>query len=355
MKRLLLFLFCMSPVWLSAAQPTPPDWVDPVLREERYPAGTYFTGFVSVSRNQYEDKEAAYARVRQEARVEAVASIQVSVEQTVEHFLQNTQNHGDVSTYEVMTMRSGIKTTIKDVPGLNVEVWENTKTGDICAFAWVKSADLYKKLMRRIAVNLSKAEAVLNSVETRAGSGDKMQARHMLAEISPILDGIENDQFIMLGIDATTTDEDLSLRESKQVKERFLSLTAKLKNSIAVCIDCTAELFGTSYMALKSEIQGALSDLGVMFVDDADRADWVIRITARAREYNKVDYGNASAYFVYTDAQISIEKTADGKRIYENSISEKGTHTLGYEQAARDAYEHLSVQLGGIVREQITK
>ena len=340
-------------VWVCASKPIAPEWVDPELRQERYPVGTYYTGFASASQSQHEDKEKAYARARQEARVEAIASIQVSVEQTIDHLIQNTQSHGNVSTYEIMTMHSGIKTDIKDVPGLNVDVWENPKTGDIYAFAWVKSAELYKKLMRRIAVNLTKTETKIQNAETRAGSGDKMQARSMLADISLMLDGIDNDQLIMLSIDAATSDEDLSLQETKRVKERFLSLTTELQNGVAVCINCKADLFGTSYTALEGEIKGALSDLSVMFVDDAHLADRVITITAKVREYNKAEYGNAAVYTVYADAQISIDNRHKGKRVYENRISEKGCHTASYEQAARDAYKQISLRLSAIVRDHI--
>lgn len=355
MKPFLLFLLYISAACLSASQPTPPDWTNPTLRAERYPAGTYFTGFAAVSAGQYDSKETALTRLRQDARVEAIASIQVSVEQTIEHLLMNTHSNGNVSTAESMTLHSGIKTSIKDIPGLKVEVYENTKTGDLYAFAWVKAADLHRKLIRRIAVNVTKAENELLNAESCAQRGDKIQARNMAQSVSPLFDEIENDQFVVLSIQPATSDEELALQETQQLKKRFLTLTSELKNSLSLYIDCQADLIGKSYTTLKKVIQGQLSDLGVMFADTDKNTDYIISIVAETHTYNTTEYSSAKAYFVYVDAQVSIFRCADHKRIYENVFSEKGSHTFSYEQAARDAYQQLAPRLSQIIREQITQ
>ena len=350
MRKLSTLLFA---VLSMAAVAQVPDWVNPVAREEIYPAGVYYTGFASATVSKGEDKENVYERVRQNARVEAVASIQVSVEQTVERYMQNVQAHGEASTTDIMTSHAATHTSIKDMPGLRVELWENPKTGDVCAFAWVKTANLSRQLIRRIAANHAKAEVEMESIGAMVERGDKMQAKNSLPKIQTLLDDIENDQRVMLSIDAGVTDEDLAIGETNLLKKRYQALRADLKNGITIYLICNAYMFGQTYNALKGEIQGALSPMGCTFVRTDVGADWVITVTATAREYHKSDFGNVSTYFAYVDAKISIDKGVTGQRVYEDAISEKGGHTLSFEQAARQAYQDLSPKLSAIIKEQI--
>ncbi|MBQ4507619.1 MAG: hypothetical protein II970_01810 [Paludibacteraceae bacterium] len=346
-------MFMIFPAWLLAAKPEIPDWVNPVLRTELYPAGTYYTGFSSLKPEKNEDKDKVYERVRQNARIEAVASIQVTVEQSIDRFIQNTQSRSDVSTRDIMTTRSNTQTGIKDIPGLKVELWENIKTGEVYAFAWVKKANLYKQLIRRTAVNLAKIENAIQNAEALAGRGEKGQAKSQLADMTTLFEDIENDQRVMLSIDASTTDEDLSLQETSLLKERFLSLSADLKNSIAVYIDCKAQLFEREYTPLESMLKGNLQKSDLSFTDSADGADWVVKVQAEAREYRKSDFGGVSSYFVYVDADVAIDKTASGKRVYQNMISEKGGHTVGFVQAAEEAYRQIAPLISEAIKKQI--
>ena len=350
MKKLLIILLSVLSLTAVAQQP---DWVNPVLREELYPVGSYYTGFASATVSKGEDKEKVYDRVRQNARVEAVASIQVTVEQTIERYIQKVQVNEDVSTKDIMTSKAAMRTGIKEIPGLKVEQWENPKTGEVYAFAWVKSSNLYRQLMRRIVANNAKAEVELEAIEAMTERGDKMQAKNNLPKIQTLIDDIENDQRIMLSIDANVTDEDMSVEETNRLKKRYQVLTADLKNGIYIYIGCQADLFGENYSALIGQIEAGLSSLGCSFVQNADEADWVITVTATAREYNKSDYGNVSTYFAYVDAKIAVEKGATGQRIYEDAISEKGGHTHNYVHAARQAYKDISPKISKIIQEQI--
>lgn len=350
MKKLIIIL--LSALSLTAVAQTP-DWVDPVIREELYPADIYYTGFASATIFGNENKEIVYDRVRQNARVEVAASIQVTVEQTIERYIQNIQVNEDISTKDIMTSKAAMRTGIKDIPGLKVELWENPQTKEVYAFAWVKTANLYRQLMRRIVANNAKVEVEMESIEVMAERGDKMQAKNNLPKIQALIDDIENDQRIMLSIDANVTDEDMSVEETNRLKKRYQALIADLKNGINIYLICNAYMFGLSNNALKSEIQGALSPMGCTFVRSGSEADWVITITATAREYNKSDFGGVSSYFAYVDAKISIEKGATGQRIYEDAISEKGGHTHNYEQAARQAYKDISPKISEIIKGQI--
>ena len=337
------------------AENAAPGWMDALVRETVYPADKYYTGFASDKSPKGADKPAVYDRVQQNARIAAISSIQVSVEQTIDRYLQNAQTHGSVATTDIMTSRAKSHTSIKDVPGLKVETWENPKTGEISAFAWVKTSDLSNRLMRRIAVNIGKTETELRNVELLIERGEKVQAKNSMTGVQTLFDDIENDQRVMLCIDPSVSNDDLSLEDTNRLKERYRALAAELKNGISVYLDCKADLFSSPYAALKSEIQGALSPVGCSFVSNTDQSDWSISITAAAREYNAATTGKYTLYAVIVDATIAITKTATNQLMYENQLSEKGTHTHNYDQAARYAYQKISPKISAIIKEQIAQ
>lgn len=353
MKKLFLFILLCGSMVVLADKVKAPDWMDALMRENIYPAEKYYTGFASSSANKGEDKATLYDRVQQNARVSAVSSIQVSVEQTVDRYIKNIQSHGTASTTDIMTSYAETRTSIKDIPGLKVDIWENPKTGEVSAFAWIKVSDLSNRLMRRIAANTGKIETELRNIEMLVAKGEKVQARNNLPAIQTMLADVESDQRVMLCIDASVTDEDLSMDDVNKLKDRYRALNAELKNGIAIFLDCKADLFGSNFPAFKGEIQGALSPFGCSFVNSPEEADWIIIVITTTREYNTTTYGNLKTYFVYVDANIAIDKGRTHQRIYENKISEKGNHTLSNEQAARDGYKKISPKISAIIKEHI--
>ena len=234
-----------------------------------------------------------------------------------------------------------------------MEVWENPKTGDVCAFAYVKIYDLSKRLMRRIMTNVGKIETELQAADDLIARGEKAQARKKLPALQTIFDDIESDRRVLLSIDANITDDDLAIEETSALNKRYQSLTVDLKNGIAIYLDCKADLFGKNYPTLLKEIQGALSPIGCMFVDNAELSDWTIYVEAHSREYHADQFGDVISYTSYVDVTVSIDKIAVSKRIYEDEFNIKGSHTHNYEQAARDAYKKISSKIIAIIKEQI--
>lgn len=146
-------------------------------------------------------------------------------------------------------------------------------------------------------------------------------------------------------MDENADDEILMTAELAEAKRYLTEKANKLRNAIGIYITCDAKLFDTEFPVFLKELQGDLSSLGVSFVDSVEQADWKISVTANTREYNKVDLGGATNYFAYADAQVTIDKLANGKRIYEDALSEKGGHTHNYDKAAREAYKHLATRM----------
>lgn len=219
----------------------------------------------------------------------------------------------------------------------------------------VERAQLARQLTRSIPMELGKIEGSMPQINMLIKKGEKVQARTMVEEALQQIAKIEADQKTLALLDETADDETLMTAEVAEAKRYLIDKANKLRNAIGIYITCDANLFDSEYPTFLKELQGELSQLGVSFVDSVEQADWKINIKATAREYNKVELGGAASYFAYADATLIIDKLANGKRVYEDAISEKGGHTHNYEKAAREAYKYLVPRISAIIKEQLEK
>ena len=212
-----------------------------------------------------------------------------------------------------------------------------------------------KQLIRSIPMELGKIEGEMPQINMLIKQGEKVQARTMVEQALQQIAEIEADQKTLAQLDETVDDETLMTAELTEAKRYLTEKANKLSNAIGVYVTCDAKLFDADNTAFIKELQGQLSQLGVAFVDTKEQADWAIDITAKAREYNKVELGGATNYFVYVDAQLTMDKIANGKRVLEDAMSQKGGHPLNYEQAALEAYQQLLPRLTTAIKSQIDK
>lgn len=351
-QGVILFLLCVAQLLVAQSSPAP-DWTDAHRREMVYPASTYYTGFSFAHLEKGESVEATSARLKNSARAELVSSIVVTVNQTTERYLENQQRNQSVQTTDIFRSGTITESGIKDVPGMNIDTWHNTKTGDVMAFAYVKTADLLRKLGKRITVNTTKIEMELATVYDMVANGNKSEAKQQLTTINTLFSDIENDQKVMLAIDGTLEDEDIALSEVNNLRKQYQQWQNELKNGINVYLDCQAVTLTGNYPTLAKGVKGELNPLGCSFLNDAEGADWVITVSATAREYNTQTWGKVISYVAFVDASLSIHKTTTNQIVYEDQISVKGSHTLNYDEAVRAAYKDLIPQLGEIITNQI--
>lgn len=349
-----LVLILLFVAQLLVAQSSPaPDWVDTYRREMMYPASTYYTGFAFAHLEKGESVETTLDRLKNSARAELVSSIVVTVNQTTTRFLENKQGNQSVQTTDVFRSGTITESGIKDIPGMSIDTWHNAKTGDVMAFAYVKTADLLRKLGKRITVNTTKIEMELATVSNMVANGNKSEAKQQLTTINTLFSDIENDQKVMLAIDGTLEDEDIALSEINELRKQYQQWQNELKNGIAIYLVCQADLFGQKFPTLENTLKGELSKLGCSFVSSAEVADWAIYVTANTREYNSSAIGEYTTYFSYVDATIAIDKIALNQRIYEDAISQKGGHMRDYTEAARDGYKQITPKLAELLDKYI--
>lgn len=353
-----LSVLCLCGVVAMGQNNTPPDWMDAQTRERLYPTELYYTGFAYGERRAGESVDETVQRVRDNARTEAVASVRVSVEQTIERVSKNnvsvSNGNTDVSSIDRTHSYAMLQSSIKDVPGLTVDSWTEPSSNRICAFAYVKKMDLQRKIEKRITVNLTKVSMSKERVVELLDGGEKAQARKNVAEALSILGDIEADQMTLLSIDASLSEEDLSIAEAETLKKDYLDLENQLAHGIYVKCDVGAVMFDKQYSRLAQAVKKGLSDSGCSFVDENVGADWIVSVQGSAREYNTAHIGSTTAFFVYVDVDVSMTDARKGLVVFSEQLSEKGSHTLSREEAARDAYRKIETKLCDIINKQIT-
>lgn len=203
-----------------------------------------------------------------------------------------------------------------------------------------------KMLMGRIDNQIAIADNYISSGFKAKAKTELQNALKMFVE--------SDDMFFWLNIFGLSDYQIQQYSTQIQEKERTVkSELADLEYGTSYCIICTADSFGKVYPKLKNEIKGDLSASGCNFVDDPDLADYVIHIDASAREYNKMTNAGGMAYFTFIDAAVSIDKVTTSQRIYEDEISVKGSHTLSYDEAARDGYKKIRKEISKMLKENI--
>lgn len=349
--KLSLIAITMTAAFPSWAE-EPPLWYQE-NRNVRYPQELYFTGYAEGKLQEGESEEKAINRLKQEAQVEAASSIRMTVEKTLTDVnrseLVRSAGAFDEQVTEYFESHTQIRVGM-EIPGMKVEVWKNEKKQEVAAFAYVKKSELAKKLEHQIIAGNTRAEMVSENVERLLEEGRKPEARRMLEEGLLLFDEVEQAQMLLLAVD---DEADLQLEETVSLKLAMQNRLSELRHAVRICLNSKVDLYGSSYSKLQNEIKGILSADGCSFVTEPEQADWLICIEAAAREYNHVKVGRSTTYFSYVDARISIDKITTGQRIYEDEITVKGGHTLGFEEAARSAYEEISKRIGSVISENI--
>ena len=213
-----------------------------------------------------------------------------------------------------------------------------------------EACNYYKNDIQMLISNLNNT---LRIVDDYISTGFKAKAKEELQKTLPQFDGVAKSFFWLNVFGMPEYQLQQYLDQVHELERVVKAKLAELEHGVTYCVVCDADSFGKKYTKLQNEVKGELSATGCNFVDDPVSADYVIRINASAREYNKMNTGGGSAYFIYVDAAVAIDKNATGQRIFEDEVSVKGSHTISYEEAARDGYKKVSKEISNLLKENI--
>ena len=319
-----LLLLCAA----ASAQGYPPEW-------SRYTTDAYYHDIESAA-----TKQAALEL----ARTNLARQVQVRVNEV-------SRMDKDVVNGRSTVLYSSNKTFSTDV---DMDLAEsrthyNEAQARYYVLVYLDKAAACTYYENEVKMLVSNVGNVLTIADNYIADGFKQKAKGELQQALKLFDGAGKPFFWLnvFGLDRQRIQGYLSQVHGLEqaVKQRL----ADLEYGTTYCVVCQADLFGKRYLKLANEVKGELSAQGCNFVDDPASADIVIRITASARKYNEYQ----GAYFTYVDAAVSVDKTATGQRIFEDETQVKGSHTLGFDEAARDGYKKITKEITKLIKENI--
>lgn len=356
MRKIVFIIGLLVCSW-ACAQDNVPDWYNPQMRAMVYPLETYFAGFVTGEIQNNETEESAYNRLKVAARAEAISSIRISIEHTIDQKRYSTgvttKTDFNETVYETFLNSTKMHSVIEDIPGLQIEVWRQPQTNTVAAFAWVKKSNACSYYKKQIQLSFGKIRSALSVAEYLESAGAKIKAK---TELEKVESEMQNADKALAWLPVFGySDESLSelIEERNELEQTYKQKIGSLSHATSIYICCQAEKCGQDYPNYENIIKGELNDMDVNFVDSLNAADWTIKVTCKSREYNKQTFGQVLSYFAFVEASLSIQKMTTKQIVYEDLISVKGSHTLSYDEAVRSAYKELNPQIGEIIKTQV--
>lgn len=341
MKRAYIIL-CSLWVFLSVnAQQYPPEWA-------KYTLGGYMYDIQSDSNEKNLPETDFKNYLLNIARTNLAKQVQVRV-QDVANLDKQSVNGKTTITYSANTIFS---------TNVNLKLVETKTAYDLgekvgYAIAYIDRDAARNYYLNELMLIHNKIENSIVLAENFVEAGFKSKAQSQL-ESSLKQFALIDEPLLWMNIFGASQRILAEWSERFSAKEQTVKrMLADLKHATTIYLSCSADVFGKSYPTLQNELKGLLAADGCNFTNNPTNADWSITVTCSAREYSVVNMGNSKSYFCYVDAYIVIDKVVTSQRIYEDEVSIKGAHTLGYSEAARAGYKEISQKLGKIIKGSI--
>lgn len=338
MKRILCSLFALCCIFGAVAQQEyPADWV-------QYTMGGYLCDIQSDFNRQGLSETDFKQQLLNVARANLAKTIKVQVNDYAA--MQSIDVNGQsASIYKSTTTFS----TDVEMNLMETRTHYNPTTREGFAIAYLHKATACRHYENEIQMGLRKVENALLTASTYINMGFKERAKTDLQNAMPEFNRVDELFFwvSLFGMPQAQVDELMAHRNAVELQAK--QQLAELQHGTTICINCVAQLFDTEYYELDKRVRGILSEMGCNFTNSPSQSDWVIAISAFAREGQATTFGTRTSYFANAEAKVVIYKMATKQNIYENIISKKGGDTRNFTEAARAAYKELTAELGEIL------
>lgn len=341
MKRFAFFLVLIFACLSILAQECPPEWV-------KYTYGDYFYDIQSDNNNQRFSEADFKNYLLNNARANLAKQIKMSVNDVAQ------MNKTVIDGKTTITYSSNTKfSTDLNMKLVETKSMYSPSTGEGYAIAYIDKDAAKKYYSNELTLARNN---IANSIELASSymeGGFKKKAEMELNKSLKSFNLVDEPLFWLNIFGAGQSEINDWQRSFHQAEQNVKRQLADLKHATLIYLSCNADLFGKSYPTLQNELKGKLAAKGCSFSDSPYNADWVINVNCSAREHSNVKAGNSNAYFTYIDAAISIDKTISAQRIYEDEVSVKGSHTFGYQEAAKVGYKEITEELSEIINKTI--
>lgn len=341
MKRFGFFFVTIFTFLSFYAQECPPEWV-------KYTYGGYFYDIQSDNNNRRLPEADFKNYLLNSARASLAKQIKMSVKDVAQ--MNKTAMDGKSS------IKYSSNTTFST--DLNMKLVEtksmySPSTGEGYAIAYIDKDAAKNYYTNELTLVKNKISNSIELADSYIEGGFKKKAELELNKSLKFLNSVDEPLFWINIFGAGQSEINDWQRSFNHAEQNIKRQLADLKHATVIYLSCNADMFGKSYPTLQNELKGKLAAKGCSFTDSPQIADWVITVNCLAREHSNVKAGNSNAFFTYIDAAISIDKTISSQRIYEDEVSVKGSHTFGYQEAAKAGYKDIAKELSKIINQTI--
>ena len=228
---------------------------------------------------------------------------------------------------------------------------EATKKGS--AIAWLDKGELRTYWSGVADKTLLDFELTVDKAEKMIRMGYKEKAKEQLTALQGLFSKMDEPLVWLRTAACSQSVWQGFLSRFESVVKRTDSAILSLGHGIAIFIEYQSDYFGEPYLPLMNNLKSKLASPDRSFVSEAWDADWVVKITAIAREGKLFTMDGRTAYFSYVDATMDIVKAATAQSVYSNSWSKKGGDTDSYKKAALEAFGGLLQPLTEAIEKNI--
>lgn len=191
--RTLLCLFLLSA--FAAQAQMPPDWVNPLLRDQKYPSKDYYVGFVSQTYQKGDDINEFPSKLKSAARTSLSESIFVSINSVATSEMSNVNGESDDRYQKSTVTRSSLEAI-----GLETQTFIDERHKVAYGFAFVKKRALVAHYFDKLSTEMSRIKSSLERVEKIA---DKSLAYKQLMNELQALDQVKGYQDMLKYLDVS--------------------------------------------------------------------------------------------------------------------------------------------------------
>ncbi len=265
-------------------------------------------------------------------------SKQVSVHIASEEILFQQSLNGTASTRYFSSSRCS---TDASMHLLRTDSHYDVATKKGAAIAWFDKAELRTYWSGVADKTLLDFELAVDKVEKMIRMGYKEKAKEQLAFLQGQFSKMDEPLVWLRTAACSQSVWQGFMSRFESVVKRMDDAVLSLGHGIAICIEYQSDCFGEPYLPLLNNLKSKLASSDRSFVSEAWDADWVVRITAAARDANTFSIDGRTAYFSFVDATMEIVKVATAQSVYSNSWAMKGGDTGSYKKAAIEAFGNL--------------
>lgn len=330
MKRCVLWLLYSLFVVSMFAQQTPVEWL-------RY---TNRDNYLHEIRTDHNGKGGSESLFCENLRQAAIVGLAQQIEVQIDSKSATNKVAHDGRSQTAYQSTSTLSTNL-DLQLVQTDISYNRSTGDGAAIAWIDKQAARSHYLNEVRQIFGRVEGCVKMAEEHSATGYDKRAISEFEKAQKLLEDVDRhiSRLSLFGLEGGIIDRLLSRCSNLRFTVEQGMKTSQHNRSIYFV--CNADMFGTSQRGFGNKIKGGLSSDGCNFVSSAEGAEWSVEIEAAAREHQMRNMGGMSLYTAYVDASIIITNCKTNQVVCSDEISAKGTHTVGYNDAARSAYNDL--------------